>query len=106
MLIAAKSMCEVDRLKSLLHKEFDMKDLGIAKKILGMEIHRYRESRKQWLSQKNYIRKVFEKFNMQDAKPVSTPLANHFKLSRSQLLNNEKEIEGMSEVPCASAARF
>ena len=105
MLIAAKSTCEVDRLKSLLHKEFDMKDLGIAKKILGMEIHRYRESRKQ-LSQKKYIRKVFEKFNMQDAKPVSTPLANHFKLSGSQLLNNEKEIEGMSEVPCASAARF
>ena len=30
MLIAAKSMCEVDRLKPLLRKEFDMKDLGIA----------------------------------------------------------------------------
>ena len=40
MLIAAKSTCEADRLKALLCKEFDMKDLGIAKKILGMEIRR------------------------------------------------------------------
>ena len=105
MLIAAKSMCKVDRLKVLLHKEFDMKDLGIAKKILGMEIHKDRESRKLWLSQKNYIRKVLEKFNMQDAKPVSIPLANHFKLSGSQCPKNEKEIEDMSKVPYASAIR-
>ena len=96
---------KVDRLKVLLCKEFDMKDLCIAKKILGMEIHKDRESRKLWLSQKNYIRKVLEKFNMQDAKPVSIPLANHFKLSGSQCLKNEKEIEDMSKVPYASAIR-
>jgi hypothetical protein len=52
MLIAAKSMCEVNRLKSLLHKDFEMKDLGAAKKILGMEIRRNKEARKLWLSQK------------------------------------------------------
>ena len=32
MLIAAKSTCEVDRLKALLRKEFDMKDLSIGVK--------------------------------------------------------------------------
>uniref|UniRef100_A0A2N9HW07 CCHC-type domain-containing protein n=1 Tax=Fagus sylvatica TaxID=28930 RepID=A0A2N9HW07_FAGSY len=86
------------RLKSLLHKEFEMKDLGAAKKILGMEIHRDRGARKLWLSQKNYIRKVLEKFSMLDAKPVSTPLANHFRLSGSQCPKNEEEIENMSKV--------
>uniref|UniRef100_A0A2N9HBW1 Integrase catalytic domain-containing protein n=1 Tax=Fagus sylvatica TaxID=28930 RepID=A0A2N9HBW1_FAGSY len=91
------------RLKSLLHKEFEMKDLGAAKKILGMEIRRDRETRKLWLSQKNYIRKVLEKFSMLDAKPVSTPLANHFRLSGSQCPKNEEEIENMSKVPYASA---
>ena len=40
MLIAAKSMSEVNKLKTLLSGEFDMKDLGAATKILGMEIHR------------------------------------------------------------------
>uniref|UniRef100_A0A2N9GPK2 Reverse transcriptase Ty1/copia-type domain-containing protein n=1 Tax=Fagus sylvatica TaxID=28930 RepID=A0A2N9GPK2_FAGSY len=34
------------RLKSLLHKEFEMKDLGAAKKILGMEIRRDRGGKK------------------------------------------------------------
>uniref|UniRef100_A0A2N9H0H2 Integrase catalytic domain-containing protein n=1 Tax=Fagus sylvatica TaxID=28930 RepID=A0A2N9H0H2_FAGSY len=60
-------------------------------------------ARKLWLSQKNYIRKVLEKFSMLDAKPVSTPLANHFRLSGSQCPKNEEEIENMSKVPYASA---
>uniref|UniRef100_A0A2N9F9A0 CCHC-type domain-containing protein n=1 Tax=Fagus sylvatica TaxID=28930 RepID=A0A2N9F9A0_FAGSY len=91
------------KLKSLLHKEFEIKDLGAAKKILGMEIHRDRGARKLWLSQKNYIKKVFEKFSMLDAKPVNTPLANHFRLFGSQCPKNEEEIENMSKVPYASA---
>ena len=94
MLIVAKGMCEVDRLKALLCKEFDMKDMGTAR--------RDRLSRKLWLSRKNYIRKVLEKFNMQDAKPMSIPLTNHFKLFGSQCSKNEKEIEDMSKVPYAS----
>ena len=44
MLIAAKSTCKVDRLTFLLHKEFDMKNLDTAKKILIMKICRDREA--------------------------------------------------------------
>ena len=40
MLIASKSMVEINRLKAQLARTFDMKDLGVAKLILGMEIHR------------------------------------------------------------------
>jgi hypothetical protein len=40
MLIAAKSRKEITTLKKLLSSEFDMKDLGAAKKILGMEMTR------------------------------------------------------------------
>jgi hypothetical protein len=57
MLIAAKSMLKIKRLKSLLGDEFEMKDLGVAKKILGMEIHRDRKAGKLYLSQKNTLRK-------------------------------------------------
>jgi len=42
MLIAEKSMCDIQNLKILLSGEFDMKDLGAVKKILGMEIYRDR----------------------------------------------------------------
>ena len=38
-------MYKVDRLTYLLHKEFDMKDLDTAKKILSMEIRWNREAR-------------------------------------------------------------
>ena len=93
MLIFAKSMCEVNKLKSLLHKEFEMKNLGVAKKILGMEIRRDRKARKLWLSQKNYIKKVVEKFSMLDAKHVSTPLANHFRLFGSQCPRMRKKLK-------------
>ena len=36
MLVAAKSKQEIVKLKSLLSSEFDMKDLGATKKILGI----------------------------------------------------------------------
>ena len=44
MLIAAKSKKEITTLKKLLSSEFEMKDLGAAKKILCIEITRYRNS--------------------------------------------------------------
>ena len=50
MLIAAKSMSEVNKLKFLLSREVDMKDLVAAKKILRMEICRDRALGGLWLS--------------------------------------------------------
>jgi hypothetical protein len=49
MLIAAKNLVEINRLKTQLSGEFEMKDLGATKKILGMEIHRDREAGKLFL---------------------------------------------------------
>ncbi|CAA0832918.1 Uncharacterized mitochondrial protein AtMg00810 [Striga hermonthica] len=103
MLIAAKNMRDIVDLKSLLSQEFEMKDMGAAKKILGMEIHRDRGSKKLWLSQKGYVEKVLQRFGMNEAKPVSTPLANHFKLSVDQCPKSDKETQDMVEIPYASA---
>ena len=103
MLIAAKSKKEITTLKAQLSSEFEMKDLGAAKKILGMEIKRDRNSRLLFLSQQNYIKKVLRRFNMHDAKSVSTPIAPHFKLSASQCPESDEDIEYMSRVPYSSA---
>ena len=46
VLITAKNMHDVIEFKALLGKEFDMKDLDAAKKILVIEIYRDRSSRK------------------------------------------------------------
>jgi hypothetical protein len=103
MLIVAKSIVEVNKLKVLLSEEFDMKDLDAAKKILGMEIHRDRDAKKLRLSQAGYVKKVLERFSMENAKSISTPLANHFRLSTSQCPKTVEETEDMSKVPYASA---
>nr|AAT44257.1 putative polyprotein [Oryza sativa Japonica Group] len=102
MLIAAKDKSEIEKLKAQLSSEFEMKDLGAAKKILGMEITRERHSGKLYLSQKGYIEKVLRRFNMHDAKPVSTPLAAHFRLSSDLCPQSDYDIEYMSRVPYLS----
>ena len=40
---------------------------------------------------------------MDDAKPISTPLANHFRLSTNQCPQTNDEVKDMSKVPYASA---
>ena len=41
-------------------------------------------------------------FNMQNAKPVSTPLASHFKLSKEMCPKTQEEMDYMSKFPYAS----
>ncbi|GJT75151.1 retrovirus-related pol polyprotein from transposon TNT 1-94 [Tanacetum coccineum] len=64
-------MAEIKKLKRQLSQEFEMKDLGPAKQILGMSIIRDRMKGTLRLSQEKYIGKVLEKFNMKDAKARS-----------------------------------
>lgn len=103
MLIAAKSMVEINKLKSQLSQEFEMKNLGAAKKILGMEIKRDRKKGQLCLSQKRYLEKVLSRFGMEKAKPVSTPLAAHFRLSAAQSPKTDAQKAEMANVPYASA---
>ncbi|KAG8481971.1 hypothetical protein CXB51_026890 [Gossypium anomalum] len=103
MLKAAKDKGEIRKVKAQLSEEFEMKDLGPVKKILGMEILRDRKASKLYLSQKGYIEKVLCRFNMQSAKPVSTPLVAHFRLSSALSPQSDDEIEYMSHVPYSSA---
>ena len=67
-----------------------------------MQIYRDRNNMKICLSQKNYLKKILRRFNMQDCKSVSTPLLNNFKLSSSMSHSNDEEKMGMSRVPYAS----
>ena len=55
MLIAFKSWFVIDKLKKDLSFEFEMKDLGEAKKVLGKKIERDWESCKVSLRQKEYV---------------------------------------------------
>ncbi|GAB2285911.1 hypothetical protein Dimus_039730 [Dionaea muscipula] len=103
MLLISKSMPLILDLKSKLSSEFDMKDLGIAKKILGMEIVRNRSKHEIRLHQTSYLEKVCIKFDMLNCKPVHIPLAAHFILSKAQSPKNESEKIKMESVPYLNA---
>jgi len=104
MLIASKSRSAIDKLKKDLPFEFEMKDLGETKKVLGMEIERDWKSGKVSLTQKGYFKNVLQKFNINDdRKSVSTPLAPHFKLKSIMSPITVEEREYITHVPYASA---
>ena len=82
MLIAGSSIEEINNLKKQLSKQFATKDLGAVKQILGMRIIRDKANDTLKLSQSEYVKKVLSRFNMNEAKLVSTPLGSYFKLSK------------------------
>ena len=80
-----------------------MKDLGVAKQILDMRIIRVKANGTLKLSQSEYVKKVFSRFYMNEAKLVSTPLGSHFKQSKEQSLKTKEERDHMSKVPYFSS---
>ena len=103
MLIVGRDTKKISSLKMALSKSFAMKDLGPAKKMLGINIYRDRKNKQLWLSQERYIEKLLERFNMKNAKPVNSPLAGHFKLSSQQCPTSKEDQAEMSKIPYASA---
>ncbi|KAH9793297.1 hypothetical protein KPL71_004477 [Citrus sinensis] len=53
MLIVSKNINEIERLNKQLASEFEMKDLGDAQRILGMEIHRDKKNGSVWMTKQN-----------------------------------------------------
>ncbi|GJV06418.1 retrovirus-related pol polyprotein from transposon TNT 1-94 [Tanacetum coccineum] len=105
MLIACKSKTEIGSTKSLLKKEFDMKELGEAKKIIGMEIVRDRSRKILRVSQSGYVSKILNNFRIDNGKSVKMPLGGHFKLSLKDCPVKDCAVERMSKVPYANSVR-
>ena len=104
MLIACSSSVEVKKMKDQLSKSFDMKDLGEARKILGMKIKRDRVKGVVWLMQSQYLEKLISMFDLNEkSKIVSTPLAPQMKLIALLSPTTEEETEEISKVSYANA---
>nr|GEW50653.1 retrovirus-related Pol polyprotein from transposon TNT 1-94 [Tanacetum cinerariifolium] len=87
---------EIGSTKSLLKREFDMKDLGEAKKILGMEIVRDHSRKILRVSQSGCISKILNNFRIDNGKSVQMPLGGHFKLSLKDYLIRDCDVEKMN----------
>ena len=103
MLNACKRREEIEKLKLELRSAFEMKDLGTATRILRIQIVKDKNSRTLFLTQAVYVKRVLNRFNISDAKPVSVPLSAHFRLSKFQEPKEDKDIEYMKTLPYSSA---
>nr|GEX13874.1 putative retrotransposon [Tanacetum cinerariifolium] len=103
MLIACKSKAKIGSTKSLLKREFDIKDLGEAKEIFGMEIVKDQSRKILRVSQSGYIFKILNNFRIDNGKSVQMSLGGHFKLSLKDCPIRDCDVKRMSKVPYANA---
>lgn len=86
-------MNHIDLLKGQLKEEFGMKDLGLVKRILGMNIIQNRDKIKLFASQKDCLSKVVRKINTYNSKLTSVPLVAQFKPSSAMSPTSKEEKE-------------
>lgn len=75
MLVEKLNMQEINNLKDILSREFEMKNLDVTKQILGMRITKDRKNHVLRLSQEDCTEKILKMFNTQNVKLVSISLA-------------------------------
>ncbi|KAM1649269.1 hypothetical protein ACFX14_010564 [Malus domestica] len=102
ILLATNDTSLLDETKTLLRQNFEMKDLGEASYVLGIEIKRDRKRGLLGLSQKGYIEKVLKRFNMFSCGTTKMPISKGDKLSKTQCPKNDLEKKIMEEKPYAS----
>ena len=88
LLLVGSNLSFINDFKNILSREFNMKDLGEAKFILGIKIER--ATNHLYLSQEEYLTRVLRRFGMTNCKSTNTPLELGAKNSLSNLTIREK----------------
>ena len=90
ILLATKDMNLLRDTNNFLSNNFDMKDIGNASYVLGIQIYRECFKNILGLSQKGF-EKLLQRYGMQDCKPLDTSISKGDKLSLSQCPKNALE---------------
>lgn len=84
ILVVSRSLSLVEELKRRFVNEFEMTDAGEVRSFLGMKVERDVEKRILRISQRVFLESLLRRFNMQDCKPVSTPIECQLRLQRGK----------------------
>lgn len=101
ILLASSNVCLLKETKAFLLSQFDMKDMGEAHYVLGIEITRDRKQHVLGLSKNNYVEKILQRFGMQECKLEDAPISKGDKLHKGQCPQNALEIKNMKKVSYA-----
>ena len=102
ILLAANDKGMLRDVKEFLSKNFEMKDMGEASYVIGIEIFRDKSQGVLGLSQKAYINKVLERYRMDKSTASPVPIQRGDSFSRSQCPQNDLERKEMENIPYAS----
>ncbi|WVZ00077.1 hypothetical protein V8G54_026146 [Vigna mungo] len=99
ILIASSDRGMIGETKARLADAFEMKELGEARRILGIDIKKDKPGGNLFLSQECYLQKVISRYRMAESKMASTPVGQHLKLTKEQCPKTEEERRKMESVP-------
>ena len=102
ILLATNDKSLLHDVKKFLSESFEMKDLGEASYVIGIEIFRDRKEGLLGLSQQGYINKVLERFGMDKCSPGPVPIQKGDRFSTMQCPKNDMERKAMESIPYAS----
>jgi hypothetical protein len=91
--LASNSKPAVLDLVQELSKHFKVHDLGETNCLLGMEITRDRPNHCLYISQRQYILNILDRFNFADCKPVTTPMEPGLQLTTAMCPQTDVEQE-------------
>jgi len=102
ILLATNHLGLLSEIKKFLSNNFEMKDIGEAYYVIGIEIFRDRSQGLLGLSQKAYMNKFLERFRMDKCSTSPVPIQKGDKFSLMQCPKNELERKQMESIPYAS----
>uniref|UniRef100_A0AAV1V3K5 Integrase catalytic domain-containing protein n=1 Tax=Peronospora matthiolae TaxID=2874970 RepID=A0AAV1V3K5_9STRA len=82
LMLFARTQEHIDDIKRALKTEFSIKELGELKYCLGIELTRDRKSKSIRMNQRAYIKRLTEKFGVDQCKDVHTPSNESEKLTK------------------------
>lgn len=91
LLVTGSTADLIKKFKAQMMEVFEMTDLGDMTYFLGMEIQQTQQG--IFIGQQKYAKEVLKKFNMEDCKSMSTPLAQNDKFNKED--GAEKVDEGL-----------
>ncbi|KAF5819826.1 putative RNA-directed DNA polymerase [Helianthus annuus] len=87
IVLTGNDISEIDKVKKLLQSKFLIKDLGLLKYFLGIEV--IRSSQGICLSQRKYCLDLLAEFGLTGCKPVNTPIEQNYSVVSSCKQNDE-----------------
>ncbi|KAA0064270.1 gag/pol protein [Cucumis melo var. makuwa] len=102
ILLIGNDVGHLTDIKKWLATQFQMKDLGNAQYVLGIQIVRNRKNKTLAMSQTSYIDKMLSRYKMHNSKKGLLSYRYGIHLSKEQCSKTPQEVEDMSNIPYAS----